>query len=114
MLVLYAAVVLKSPTDLPCVLAERATVPGNFQKVAVSLIHKMHISNNRHTVVLHRYAFHMIVKERIVFLALVDKALKCPKTMPFSFLEALCDAFFALKAQDSRISNQSIGEHIVQ
>eukprot|EP00802_Teleaulax_amphioxeia_P011084 Tamp_11114.p3 GENE.Tamp_11114~~Tamp_11114.p3 ORF type:complete len:133 (+),score=14.79 Tamp_11114:227-625(+) len=71
LLVLYAAVAIKSPTAPPCMLAEHATACGNFRKVAKSLVDKLPHVNDRRTFTLQQYAFNVLVKDRFVFLAIV-------------------------------------------
>ena len=39
----------------------------------MSLIETLPIVDDKRTFVLHRYAFHVLVRDRLVFLALVDK-----------------------------------------
>ena len=49
----------------------KKTATGNFQKVTKSLIDKLPHSNDRRTFMLQQYAFHVLVKDQIVFLAMV-------------------------------------------
>ena len=152
---------------------------GNFQKVVKSLIDKLPYSNDTRTFLLQQYAFHVLVKDGFVFVAMVrsariqiccimrestyftplccmklwvaesfrhdcstsqnfdrescwrppeirlsflilvlppcltshfqvDKKLRCPETMPFTFLDTISSHLFAVKTA-VHISNTNLG-----
>lgn len=80
------------------VLAEHATLTGNFASVALQILQKIPSQENSQlTLVYDRYLFHYICKDGIIFMCMADDAFG--RRIPFAFLQDIQKRFTTLYGQ---------------